>query len=159
MASTLGPPLILSLTCSEGSQLPHCELPYGEVHGVRASRPHPARNWGLCLVVCGELNPDGCQQPYIQAWKQIPCKWEPSCVTTALVQNLMNLMRYLEPCVCVVCVCVWSHFSHVQLFATLWTIALQVFLSMGFSMQEYWSGLPCFSSTGSSQPRDWTCIS
>ena len=35
-----------------------------------------------------------------------------------------------------------SHFSCVQLFATLWTIAHQTPLSMGFSRQEYWSGLP-----------------
>ena len=34
------------------------------------------------------------------------------------------------------------YFSHVQLFATLWTVAHQVPLSMGFSRQEYWSGLP-----------------
>ena len=33
--------------------------------------------------------------------------------------------------------------SHVQLFATPWTIAHQALLSMGFSRQEYWSGLPC----------------
>ena len=31
---------------------------------------------------------------------------------------------------------------HVQLFATLWTVACQVPLSMGFFRQEYWSGLP-----------------
>ena len=31
---------------------------------------------------------------------------------------------------------------HVQLFATPWTIARQAPLSMGFSKQEYWSGLP-----------------
>ena len=35
-----------------------------------------------------------------------------------------------------------SCFSHVQLFATPWTIACQAPLSMGFSRQEYWSGLP-----------------
>ena len=34
-----------------------------------------------------------------------------------------------------------SHFSCVWLFATLWTIAGQAPLSMGFSRQEYWSGL------------------
>ena len=34
-------------------------------------------------------------------------------------------------------------FSHVWLFATLWTVAGQAPLSMGFSKQEYWSGLPC----------------
>ena len=32
--------------------------------------------------------------------------------------------------------------SCVQLFATPWTIAYQAPLSMGFSRQEYWSGLP-----------------
>ena len=37
--------------------------------------------------------------------------------------------------------------SRVQLFATLWTVAYQVPLSMGFSRQEYWSGLP-FPSPG-----------
>ena len=31
---------------------------------------------------------------------------------------------------------------HVQLFATPWTAAHQVPLSMGFSRQEYWSGVP-----------------
>ena len=36
-----------------------------------------------------------------------------------------------------------SHFSPVQLFVTLWTVAHQSPLSMGFSRQEYWSGLPC----------------
>ena len=33
--------------------------------------------------------------------------------------------------------------SHVQLFVTTWTVACQASLSMGFSRQEYWSGLPC----------------
>ena len=37
--------------------------------------------------------------------------------------------------------CVLSHFSHVCLFVMLWTIACQASLSMGFSRQEYWSGL------------------
>ena len=36
-----------------------------------------------------------------------------------------------------------SHFSHVQLRATPWTVAHQAPLSMGFSRHEYWSGLPC----------------
>ena len=41
------------------------------------------------------------------------------------------------------CVCALSHFSHVRLFATLWTLAHQATLSMGFCRQQYWSGLPC----------------
>ena len=40
-------------------------------------------------------------------------------------------------------VCMLNHFSHVQLFTTLWTIAHQTLLSMGFSRQAYWSELPC----------------
>ena len=39
--------------------------------------------------------------------------------------------------------CVLSHFSCVQLFVTPWAVALQALLSMGFSRQDYWSGLPC----------------
>ena len=35
--------------------------------------------------------------------------------------------------------------SHVQLFATPWTVAHQTPPSMGFSRQEYWSGLPFLS--------------
>ena len=37
---------------------------------------------------------------------------------------------------------VFSRFSHVWLFATPWTVACQAPLSMGFSRQECWSGLP-----------------
>ena len=33
-------------------------------------------------------------------------------------------------------------FSHVRLFASLWTVISQAPLSTGFSRQEYWSGLP-----------------
>ena len=36
-----------------------------------------------------------------------------------------------------------SCFTHVQLFATPWSVAHQVPLSMGVSRQEYWSRLPC----------------
>ena len=39
--------------------------------------------------------------------------------------------------------CLLSHFSHIQLFETLWNVAHQALLSVGFSRQEYWSGLPC----------------
>ena len=46
----------------------------------------------------------------------------------------------LHVCVCAcVCVCV---VSPVRLFVTLWTVANQASLSMGFSRQEYWNGSP-----------------
>ena len=45
---------------------------------------------------------------------------------------------YFEGCCCNCC---WL--SCVRLCAVLWTLAFQAPLSMGFSRQEYWSGLPC----------------
>ena len=39
--------------------------------------------------------------------------------------------------------CKLSRFSRVRLFVTSWTVAHQAPLSMGFSRQEYWGGLPC----------------
>ena len=44
-------------------------------------------------------------------------------------------------------VLVLGRFSHTQLFVTLWTVAHQAPLPMGFLRQEYWSGLP-FPSSG-----------
>ena len=43
------------------------------------------------------------------------------------------------------CHAILSHFSCLQLFETQWTSGSRLApLSMGFSRQEYWSGLPCF---------------
>ena len=50
-----------------------------------------------------------------------------------------EMMKLLCACVCM---CVLSHVSHVWLFATLWTVAHETPLSMGFSRQKYWSRLP-----------------
>ena len=63
--------------------------------------------------------------------------------------------QHQELCVC----CVLSRFSHVWLFATLWTVAHQAPLSKGLSRQEYWSGLPCPPLEDLPNPRDRTGIS
>ena len=44
------------------------------------------------------------------------------------------------------------HFSRIQLFVTLWSVAHQAPLSMGFSRQENQSGLPCAPSGNLSNP-------
>ena len=44
--------------------------------------------------------------------------------------------------VCTTGMCEVKLFSHVRLFATPWTVTYQAPLSLGFSRQEYWSGLP-----------------
>ena len=42
--------------------------------------------------------------------------------------------------------------SCVQVFVTPWTVAYQAFPSMGFSRQEYWTGLPFPSPEGLPDP-------
>ena len=54
-------------------------------------------------------------------------------------QSLDHLMNYSPPA------CLLSCFSWVWFFVTLWTVAYQVPLSMGFSKQRYCSGLPCLT--------------
>ena len=43
----------------------------------------------------------------------------------------------------ILCACMPSDFSRVWLFVTPWTVARQAPLSMRFSRQEHWSGVPC----------------
>ena len=57
------------------------------------------------------------------------------------LNGIINLMARKHPSHTYACVL--SCFRGVRLFATPWTIAHQAPLSMGFSRQEYWSGLPC----------------
>ena len=49
--------------------------------------------------------------------------------------------------------------SHVRHFATPWTAAYQAPLSMGFSRQEYWSGLPFPSPGDLPDPGNQTWVS
>ena len=52
--------------------------------------------------------------------------------------------------------CCASSLSHVLLFVTLWTVALQAPLSMGIVQARILESVAMPSSRGSSQPRDWT---
>ena len=62
------------------------------------------------------------------------CKFDPK-----LKYNMLQTLLYSGN----VHACVLRHFNPVQLCTTLWTVALQAPLSMGYSRQEYRSGLPC----------------
>ena len=57
-----------------------------------------------------------------------------------------NIVRQLH-------VGVLSPIGHVEVFATPWTAAHQIPLSMGFSRQEYWSGLSSPSPGDLPKPR------
>ena len=86
-----------------------------------------------------------------QDWEPAPCKWLES--TGKLLCNSPSFEgapgnkapsgpRYQqcqgqEALLGQQCVCMLSHFSRVRLFVTLWAVALQAPLSMGFSRQEY----------------------
>ena len=74
-------------------------------------------------------------------------------------ENFPNLKKETHIQVQKACVCMLVHFSRVQLFVTLWTIAHQSPLSMGFSRQEYWRRLSCPPPGESSQLRDRTQLS
>ena len=56
---------------------------------------------------------------------------------------VFTLKRKKKKTLIIVHSCVLSHFSNAWLFVTLWAVACQAPLSMGFSRQECWSGLPC----------------
>ena len=73
---------------------------------------------------------------------------------SALVLGLCLLLASMIsiPSEGIVGVYVLSHFSHVRLFVTLRTATRQAPLSMGFSRQEYWSGVPCPPSEDLSDP-------
>ena len=77
------------------------------------------------------------------AWR-IPWREEPGRLQSMGSQRVRHdwatsLTHSLTGNVCYVL----SHFSRVWLFITPWAVTCQAPLSMGFSRQEYWSGLPC----------------
>ena len=68
-------------------------------------------------------------------------------VTTLLRSNFHTIkFTYLNVAFSILFVCA-QWLSCFPVFATLWTIAFQTSLSMAFSRQEYWNGLP-FPSPG-----------
>ena len=78
--------------------------------------------------------------------------WYSRCFLRGLCILILCLCFCRHSCICTLwiyihiftqCVCVQSCFSCVWPFVTLWTVARQAPLSMGFPRQEYWNGLPC----------------
>ena len=89
----------------------------------------------------------------------------PVLTSYLLILNLFTLLCVLQvwphllPDTCLTsfqivlfCMPVLSQFSHVWLSVTVWTVACQAPLSMGFPRQEYWNGLP-FTSPGGLEER------
>ena len=107
---------------------------YVEVGGTWVIAQTLQELFALGQVIC-ILNLDFLSSAYLPGFCEVSCEM-PATVLGSLC-----------------CVCgVLSHFSHVQLFTTLWTVGCQAPLSMGFSRQEYWSGFPCPSPENSPDP-------
>ena len=71
--------------------------------------------------------------------------WKVDSLSLCVIVAKLRLNPSSRLAVLWLCCAVLGHFSHVRVFAILWTVACQVPLSMGFSRQEYWSGLPFLS--------------
>ena len=74
---------------------------------------------------------------HTQPWSWTHADYSPGTKSDYRRISLYNLLDCIDMCVP----------SHVRLSAAPWTIVYQAPLSMGFSRQEYWSGLP-FPSPG-----------
>ena len=74
-----------------------------------------------------------------------------SCISCLYILNInflsvasfANIFSHFACCLFIFKTCVCAVTSYVRLFAITWSVAHQAPLSMGFSRQEYWSGLPC----------------
>ena len=87
----------------------------------------------------------------ILAWR-IPWIEEPGRLQSIGSQRVGHNCTTEHKCICACLI--------TPVFVTIWTVAHQTPLSMGFSRKEYWSGRRAMpSSRGSSQSRDRTCVS
>ena len=77
---------------------------------------------------------------------QLPLQAKYLILTFTLSCSHLHVLKTFQASLIVPPISVKS-FSHIRLFVTLWTVACQAPLSMEFSRQEYWSGLP-FPSPG-----------
>ena len=102
------------------------------------------KGWSLCSEGTSEKG-KGCPatrgESMLVTNMEMLCLWSQSHKKGVFIRMLILSL----------CVCTLSCFSHIPLFATPWTAAHQMTLSMEFSRQEYWSGFP-WSSRGSSHP-------
>ena len=90
--------------------------------------------------------------------------WKPGCFLgkeeeVTILQRVRNISQRIPRLFtvgggCSRSIVVSQSLSHVQLFVNPWTVACQAPRSMGFSRQEYWSGLPFPSPRDLPNPGD-----
>ena len=82
--------------------------------------------------------PDSWAFIHLIKWLSMKWSWSKSISNLSFLIALLTMLRCTAERACLL-----SCFSHVQFFASLWNVAHQAPLFMGFSRQVYWSGLPC----------------
>ena len=98
----------------------------------------PNRNWSKCwylVLISSKKTTHAQDRGYKLMWKYLCIEIDHKIFLWAIATHYHNVCAVL------------SRFSHLWLFATLWTAAHQAPLSMGLSGPEYWSGV-LFPSPG-----------
>ena len=90
-------------------------------------------NSGTCRRESGGMVSRGWWQDW-EKWKDVSQGYRPSVIRCIILETWCTASLKVKVKV--------KSLSCVQLIATLWTVAYQAPPSMGFSRQEYWSGLP-----------------
>ena len=127
---------------------------WGSAHG-----PACQHTWGFCMsTTVAEIKSSRTASRWFRS--AFTFKWT---LETFWLSGI-SLILWVKYCACMH-VCVLSCFGRVWLSVTPWTVAHQAPLSMGFSRQEHWSGLP-FPSPGDlsdpgiePEPPAWQAVS
>ena len=130
---------VLGLSCGMWDLVPWPGIEPGPPALTAQSLSHrTTREVPWCVFL---WNPEGMHPCHVWCslfWQDI--KLLKRCFSGAFLSYLRGRLPGCSPRVRA---CMLNRFSHVWHFVTLWTVAHQAPLSVGFSRQEYWSGLLC----------------
>ena len=157
--SPVGPPVLgpsLNLPCQgsrAGKDGRGCALPGSEV-SEHCPRVAPEQ-WSRNRAPSSPLRGDGLQsarKDETRLQRELEARPTPGCLFLAVVQWASHFITgaWASSTICAVL----SHFSHVQLFVTLWTVDCQAPLFMGLFQARILKWVVLSFSRGSSQPKD-----
>ena len=110
------------------------DLPHPGIEPISLVPPSVAGRFFTCWAIREALMTSYYQADF-GSFKTLAYKWHRCPLRLVCPSSLLSSLSSIY-------VYVLSRFTHVWLFVTLWAIAHQASLSMGFSTQECWSGLP-----------------